>query len=265
MKNSGKEVSKKWTEALQSEGYEHHVYQKSDCVKLAKFSRVWRRIFSVINLSRRSKDQSVFEVGCGGGKHLVAFTLNDWKTYGIDVSREVLDRAENYAAEISSLCRKELDISFILGDFFDYNEDEKFDLVFHVGVLEHFLDDNVRLLAIRKMFQITRPGGYIVSIVPSGTHPIRQKMKKMKLGGYNIPEIDYTPELMAKELKSIGGKEIKILPHNILCYFLIDTASGLSFFFKKILFYIFQIIPPELLPKKFAARHAGTLIAIAKK
>ena len=74
-----------------------------------------------------------------------------------------------------------------------------------------FLDDKERINVLKKMFLMTKKNGYIVSIVPSGMHVFRKKMKEFNLGGYIIPEIDYTDVLMFKEMKMCGGEEIVIL------------------------------------------------------
>lgn len=261
-------ISDKWRTGLEKTGYEHHVSDKRECEKLRRFSRVWRRVFKQIKLSPfLGNNSNIFEVGCGGGKHLMMFALNGWKCVGLDCSREVLERAKNYMREASDICKKNLDVNLICEDFLDYNPpgNLKFDVVFQVGVLEHFLDESERLAFLKKMFVLLKPGGYMISIVPSGVHPIRQKMKQLKLGGYDIPEIDYTPSLMKTELEKFDYQKIEVLPHNIFGYFLIDNRGGFLRTAMKIFYYLFQIIPVGILPYNFAARHASILISIAEK
>jgi 2-polyprenyl-3-methyl-5-hydroxy-6-metoxy-1,4-benzoquinol methylase len=254
-------IAEKWQQALENEGYEHHISVSGQCKKLKRFSRLWRRIFKVININPYNRDTlSVFEVGYGGVAHLIQFALNNWKCVGIDCSGEVLKRAQNYIKEVSVICQNALDINLVLGDFLNYDSRERFDIVFHVGVLEHFLDEEERLLALEKMFKLTKPGGYTISVIPSGIHPMREKMKKFNLGGYKIPEIDYTPSLITEELQKCGGKEIIVLSHNILGYFLMKSN-----FIPKIIYYFFQLMPAWFLSAKFKYKHAGTFIGIAKK
>ena len=260
-------VGQEWRKALEKEGYGHAALKKDDCPKLKKFSRIWKRALGIIQLDASSfQNRSVFEFGCGGGKHLIPFALNGFRCVGIDVSPEVLDRARQYIQEVSSLCGAELPIELISGDFLEYQAPGGlYDLVFHVGVIEHFLDDEERQRTLQKMFALAKPGGYVVSMVPSGMHPIRQKMKKLGLGGYGIAEIDYTPEIMAREFKACGSADYMALPHNVFGYLLIDDAKGLVKLGQKLLYYVVQIIPPRFLPYDFAVRHASTLIGIAKK
>ena len=260
-------VGQEWKKALEKEGYEYRLNENDSCQKLKRFSRIWKRVFRVARINAsRLEDFSVFEFGCGGGKHLVPFALNGFRCVGIDVSPEVLGRAGQYIKEVSGLCGAELSIKLIYGDFLEYQAPGSlFDLVFHVGVIEHFLDDNERQRALQKMFALAKPGGYVVSMVPSGMHPIRQKMKKLGLGGYGIAEIDYTPEIMAREFKACGSADYMALPHNVFGYLLIDDARGLVKLGQKLLYYVVQIIPPRFLPYQFAVRHASALIGIAKK
>jgi len=260
-------IAEQWQKLLKEGGYEHHSKDFQDCQKLKKFSRLWQRIFQItkINPIVLQKSRKVFEVGCGGGKHLASLALNGWQCVGIDCSKEVLERAANFIKEISQICRQNISIELIFGDFLAYQpkREEKFDLVYQVGVLEHFLDTDERLLALKKMFEITKPGGYVISIVPSGIHPLRVKMKKENLGGYNIPEIDYTPELISQELKNCGGKEIQIFGHNIFSHLLLKRNK--FYLIKRFIYLFWQAIPLVWLTQGFALKKAGTLIGIAKK
>ena len=170
----------------------------------------------------------VLEVGCGGGLQLAKLAALGCECIGIDVSQEVLARAENYFSEIHRVCGQELDIKLIAGDFFDLDRTELggcFDLVFNFGVIEHILDESARLKFLEKKYELTKDGGYIVSMVPNGSHPLRNKMKSMNLGGYNIPEIDYDQHLMEEEFKAIGAKQIIILPHNLFIYLLLEKNN----------------------------------------
>ncbi len=261
-------VADKWRTAWKKSGCEFSVSDKRGCERLSKFPRAWKRILKEIKINPFSRnDLNIFEVGCGGGNQIIMFALNGWKCAGLDCSKEVLERAQSYIQEASGICKKDLEVNFICEDFLNYapSNDLKFDIVFHVGVLEHFLDESERLLSLKKMFGLLKPGGYIISIVPSGVHPLREKMKKLKLGGYDIPEIDYNPFLMKKEFEQCGAKEVKILPHNILGYFLIDNKNFIINTFERIIYYFFQIIPSSVMPFNFSLKHASTLIGIAKK
>lgn len=261
-----KHVSQRWVQELRDEGYDYHVSERQDCRQL-DLSRVWKRIFNVTHLSP-SKKLRVLEVGCGGGLQLAKLAALGCACTGIDVSREVLARAENYFSEIRAVCGPELDIKLLLGDFYDLDRTELgggFDLVFNFGVIEHILDDSARLTFLKKKYELTKDGGYIVSMVPNGCHPLRSKMRSMNLGGYNIPEIDYDQHLMEEELKATGAKEIRILPHNLCIYLLIEQKNPWVDWLKKLIYLGMQAVPWAFLPQNFCYRHAGSLIGIGRK
>jgi SAM-dependent methyltransferase len=266
MMEHGKNVSQRWVRELRDEGYKHHIRDVKDCRQL-KLSRVWKRIFKETQLPKSGKLR-ILEVGCGGGLQLAKLAALGCECIGIDVSQEVLARAENYFREIHGVCGQELDIKLIAADFYDVGQTELggcFDLVFNFGVIEHILDDAARLRFFQKKYELTKDGGYIVSYVPNGSHPIRNKMKRMNLGGYNIPEIDYDQHLMEEEFKAIGAKQIIILPHNLFVYLLMERKNLFIDLLKKLIYLGMQVVPWAFLPQDFCYRHAGSLIGIGRK
>jgi 2-polyprenyl-3-methyl-5-hydroxy-6-metoxy-1,4-benzoquinol methylase len=261
-----KNVSKSWVQELKDKGYEYHIREPRDCRQL-KPSRVWKRIFQQIQTPSLEKLR-VLEVGCGGGLQLAKLAALGCECVGIDVSTEVLARAENYFKEIRKVCGLKLAIQLIAGDFYDIKQSELggyFDLVFNFGVIEHILDDSARLKFLKKKYELTRKGGYIVSYVPNGFHPLRKKMKQMNLGGYNIPEIDYDQNLMEEEFMVIGSNQITILPHNLFIYLLLEKNNLLIDSLKKLFYLAMQIVPLGFFSDDFCYRHAGSLIGIARK
>ncbi len=260
------QVSDSWVEELREGGYEYHIREPRDCRQL-KLSRVWKRIFQHVQLPRLEKLR-VLEVGCGGGLQLAKLAALGCECVGLDVSGEVLARAEKYVKEIRQVCGLDLDIKLIAGDFYEVEPSELggyFDLVFNFGVIEHILDDAARLRFLKKKYALTREGGYIVSYVPNGSHPLRNKMKRLKLGGYNIPEIDYNRHLMKEEFAAMGAKQITILPHNPFIYLLLEKNNLLIDSLRKLFYLGMQIVPSALFSHDFCYRHAGSLIGIARK
>ena len=253
-------VAKKWQEDLAHGGYEKHLKNKIDFYRIKFFSRAWKTILKVTKLK---PDASVFEFGCGGGNQLVPLALNGYKCIGIDCSEDVLIRCKNLISDAEKFTKNSLNIQLIYGDFLSYSSSEKFDMVFNFGVIEHFLDDKEREKIIQKMFILCKPGGYVVSVVPNGAHPMRERMKNEGLGGYHIPEIDYDAKLMINEMTKAGVKWVEVIPNNLFGYLLLDP--GLPFLQKIIyysLYYVAQFFPR--IKSKVTYKHAGTLICVAK-
>ena len=256
------EVAQKWID--NGADYDFHIGNRKDLEAFTRASRAWKKIFHKIG-GEEGTGRSAFEFGCGGGQHLVMLASRGWNAVGIDCIRKILDEAGRFLKEARVVSGKDLNVRFVEGDFMAFDTDEKFDLVFHNGVLEHFLEDGERFEAIRKMFAITKPGGYVVSMIPSGMHPLRRRFKSEGLGGYGVPEIDYTDQIMAGEFEKIGVKEMSILPHNIFGYLLAVPGNTLERLARRVLYYAFQLVPAGLVNRRFAFDHCGSLIGIARK
>ena len=115
------------------------------------------------------------------------------------------------------------------------------------------------------MFDCTRPGGFIVSAVPNGYHEFRHQQREKGLGGYNIPEIDYSPEMIFFEMKRAGGEHVQVLPHDLFGYLKIKDGGDRSTAINKFLYLLGQIPLLQFLPISFFRRHAYWWIAIARK
>jgi len=162
--------------------------------KPKRFSRVWRRIFKKIpNVKGK-----VLDVGCGIGVHLAQFQLNGWKISGIDCSSKILSDARQYLGSEADL---------MLGDFMVYDFSNSYDLVFHVGVVEHYLDNLGRLEFIKKMFSLVKKDGHLISIVPINA--------PKELNPPDLQQINYTSKIMRKEFGELNGEIVKIFPHNL--------------------------------------------------
>ncbi len=254
-----------WQEALREGGYEHHAPLKSDYHKAKRFTRCWRKILGIIGLTPSSlKNMSILEVGCGGGYQLAQFAVNGCLCVGIDCSQEVLKRADGYISELLGFSKEELDIKFICEDILKFDQfDEQFDIVFQFSILEHFLEKRDRLNVLSKMFKMTKPGGWIISLVPNGIQPLRGKMKENKLGGYNIPEVDYDAESLSSEMNTVEEGQVLVVPHDIFGYLGIINDM---FYVPRILFYyLFQLVPIFLISKEYVFKHSQVLIAIKRK
>jgi SAM-dependent methyltransferase len=99
----------------------------------------------------------VLEVGCGRGSLSAYFADAGWDCTLLDLSPTVLEVASNVFSA------NRLKAKFDVGDCLDLPyEDSSFDLVFSIGLLEHFKDiDRV----IAEQYRILAPGGKFIGYV----------------------------------------------------------------------------------------------------
>ncbi|MBI3766234.1 MAG: class I SAM-dependent methyltransferase [Ignavibacteriales bacterium] len=254
-------VAMKWREELARGGYERKLGNWKEFSSLRRLSRTWKIILKAIKLKPGS---TVFEFGCGGGNQLIPLALNNYKCRGIDCSEDVLVHCKSFIADAERFARKPLGIQLVYGDFLAYSSEDKYDLVFNFGVIEHFIDDHEREIAIKKMFSLCKPGGYVVSVVPNGQHPLRTRMRREGLGGYHVPEIDYNCASISDEMMKAGAEQVLVIPHNLFGYLLIDeNISVLRKIFHHLFHYIAQIIPR--VRSRITCKHAASLICIGRR
>ena len=176
----------------------------------------------------------------------------------------MLSQFQLFLSDVEKFAGRRLDLKLIHGDFLAYEGESQYDLVFNVGVVEHFLDDRDREVFLKKKIALCKPGGYIASVVPNGQHPLRERMRKEGLGGYCIPEIDYSPELMAREMIKAGATDVTVIPYNLFGYLLMDSqCPKLKHAMNRFTYLSAQILPR--LKVQTLYRHAGTLICIARR
>jgi len=253
-------VAERWQQELAHGGYARRLTSRRDFLRIKRVSRTWRCILAI---TKHKPGASFFEFGCGGGDQLIPLALSGYKCVGIDCSPDVLGRFRALLGDAERFTGKPLDIELVCGDFLRYSSDRQYDCVFNFGVIEHFLDDRERETAIKRKFALCKPGGYVVSVVPNGQHPLRERMRREGLGGYVVPEIDYDADMLTSEMRRAGAVEVEVIPNNLLGYLLVDAdASTLRKTFNRCMYYIAQLVPRVKV--RGAYRHAGTLVCIAR-
>lgn len=115
---------------------------------------VVQRMLSDVSLRLRG-DEAVLDVGCGVGRTSRALAARTGQVCGLDVSREMLSRAEVYNAELPN-------ITWLHGDGRTLNgvDDESVDGCFSHVVFQHIPDPAMTLGYVREMARVLRPGGW---------------------------------------------------------------------------------------------------------
>ena len=101
-----------------------------------------------LNIPEGSK---VLDLGCGNGR--IYELLKNVDYYGLDISSELIKHAKNNVPNGH----------FIVGDMVKTNyQNNKFDFVISAAVLHHIPSKELRNLAIKEIYRVTKPGGKIL-------------------------------------------------------------------------------------------------------
>ena len=90
-------------------------------------------------------------------------------------------------------------------DLLTYHPERQYDIVFSVGLIEHFPEEKTATM-IRKHFEMTKPGGYVVIFFPTPTalYHVTRKLAEL-LGVWQFPdERPIEPEEFRKNADQFG-------------------------------------------------------------
>lgn len=107
------------------------------------------------------RDKSILDVGTGTGQYCIELALRGAKCMGIDKDPESIKLANRIANDyqISNCVFREID----LFDFKKYEpKDEHYDIVFSMGLLEHFDDSQI----IKMLREMSKLGEYVIAGIP---------------------------------------------------------------------------------------------------
>jgi 2-polyprenyl-3-methyl-5-hydroxy-6-metoxy-1,4-benzoquinol methylase len=107
-------------------------------------------------LKKIDKEDKILDVGCSEGLFLAGLKENDYNNLvGIDVSDK--------AIEVAKANNKEVDFYCLKGEEMDQIDDDVFDTVFCLQVLEHVPKP---LELLKGLFKVCKPGGQVIVGVP---------------------------------------------------------------------------------------------------
>jgi SAM-dependent methyltransferase len=131
---------------------------------------LWKRCQVLLRFQRRGR---VLDVGCGMGQFMAAMQQRGWESVGIDQS----DRAVTYVKET-------LGLEAYLGQLEDLAMPEaEFDAVTMWDSLEHL---HYPKAALREIWRLLRPGGYLLIRVPS-LDSLDRRIFKTNWAGFDAP------------------------------------------------------------------------------
>ncbi len=168
----------------------------------------WHRRVGMLTSHLKPTDK-VLEIGCGTGYFTKEIVKTGASVTAIDISPELINIAKQ---EI-----KETNASFMLDNAYELSfEDCSFDSVVGSSVLHHLDIDK----AIREMYRVLKPGGYIFFTEPNMMNPQIALQKnipalKRKLGD-SPDETAFFRWSLKNLMQTTGFNEIKITPFDFL-------------------------------------------------
>jgi cyclopropane fatty-acyl-phospholipid synthase-like methyltransferase len=172
----------------------HSIYREEQKNPLRRFFdrtvrySMFKRFQKVSEIIEKSNSKKILDAGCGPGWHdiLLVKSLNVNIT-GIDVAPEMIKIAQNECDKRSL----ESNLKFITANILEHNFNEKFEVIFALGVVEYF-DDPVDL--INKMKKIcTKKILFSVPVLNHWLTPqrkIRYKIRNCPLWFYDEKKIN---------------------------------------------------------------------------
>lgn len=162
--------------------------------------------------SKLSRKSFFLDIGCGNGVFLNYLTDLGFTGEAIDISREAIDFAKKQL-------KKPKAIKIKLEDLFKYKPEKKYDIVFCFETLEHIEKDDE---AIKKIFNLLKPGGYFISSIPA------HKKEWSKLDELKGHFRRYEREELRKKISSAGFRVEDIYSYGfpILWIFRKISSSG---------------------------------------
>ena len=183
-----------------------------------KFSSYWWEYYyeqisqAITDILSTRQNPTILEAGSGSGKAtLLSFPHNQITL--LDITPEGLTLAKQLAKSYGAT-----QVTYIEGNmFFMPFQDGAFDLVWNIGVVEHYEKDLVIEL-LREMLRVTNKNGYIAIAVPNfKSLPVKKAMllarSKFKrwlrfMNGYRLDtEKHYSAQDMKKILEEVAREE----------------------------------------------------------
>lgn len=157
------------------------------------------------------KGKKVLEVGSGTGQSSAYLASKGALIYLVDISKRSLYFSKKYFAS------KKLPVKIYRQNAFAMNFlDNSFDCVWNGGVIEHFGDHN-KILMIKKMWKLVKPGGKLIIFVPNANDfpfSIAKKILELRKKWAFGLEDDLTTKRMENLTRKAGIEKFSIYAYN---------------------------------------------------
>jgi 2-polyprenyl-3-methyl-5-hydroxy-6-metoxy-1,4-benzoquinol methylase len=170
-------------------------YAKKDIYPPSRRARALRFV-QTLNKLHLNNQSDILEVGCGAG-FASEYLRGRYRNYtGLDYSQELILSAQQR--------NRFSNASFQAADFFDYQTDNLYDVIFMIGVLHHMTNLTA---ALEKCLDLLKPGGVLVVNEPQDANPFFQYLRQVrtKIDKSYSAEQDQLDESELLELFSTSG------------------------------------------------------------
>ncbi len=137
-----------------------------------------------------NKKNNFIELGCAPGGWMYYFDhYFNLSVSGVDYAEDGIKMTQE------NMNMLEIEASVYNSDVFQYSSDEKYNIVFSAGLIEHFYGEKLREI-IKKHFELAKVGGYVVIIIPNlkGWNYLYQRLinrKNLDIHNLEIMDLDF--------------------------------------------------------------------------
>lgn len=146
----------------------------------------------------------ILEVGCGAG-FSAEYLRGRYEQYvGLDYSSELIHIARGR--------HRWKGVRFCTTNIADYTPDEKFDIVFAIGVIHHLADADQ---LTRRMICLLRPGGWLVANEPQKGNPVidcSRAIRRRLDGSYSADQVEFSAPELLHLFRSHALQEVRVFP-----------------------------------------------------
>lgn len=163
--------------------------------------RVFKRFTSQISYNE-FRCLQIFEYGCGSGYWIPRLKkiLNPFQLEysGVDISQTAVSRLQKRHPEFFFTCMENPDLGWLA-----ISERKHFNISLAIDVLYHITDDNIWRATLKKISELTKPGGYFIfndlgfsqpSPNPSKSHVRHRSLQiyldELEAGGFEVVYIE---------------------------------------------------------------------------
>ena len=182
-------------------------YCRKDLLPASRIARR-HRLIQTLKVVPEIHQPAVLEVGCGAG-FSATYLAGYYASYlGVDYAPQLIAYAQQHNQGVG--------VTFEGRNIKDYHTDQRFDVVFMIGVLHHIDDLEV---AMAHLLKFLKPGGWLVANEPHPGNPLISLARAVRQKIDRQYSSDQQP-LSAADLRRLYGRaglvDIRVTPQGLL-------------------------------------------------